>query len=139
MIDVGFTGTHIGMTKEQWTGVMDWLFRHRNEIGEVHHGDCVGADTEFHGICLELGIPIVMHPPSDDRSRGFNTGALRVEEPQPFLKRDRAIVHETALLLATPAQPHEPKHSRAGGTWYTIRYARKQAQPVAIFWPTERN
>ena len=32
-------------------------------IAVAHHGDCLGADAEFHELCRETGLKIHVHPP----------------------------------------------------------------------------
>jgi hypothetical protein len=64
---VGFTGTSCGMTEFQREAVAAAL-REVGDVGEAHHGDCLGADAEFHALCGELGTPVVIHPPSSRAS-----------------------------------------------------------------------
>jgi len=64
---IGFTGTQQGMTQHQKDMVELILTFHKYTPGieEVHHGGCIGADEQFHTICLSSGstflIPII-HP-----------------------------------------------------------------------------
>ena len=100
-----------------------------------HHGDCVGADEQFHDLCEMAGVPVVLHPPEDDKLRAFCKGAVRVEPPRPFLVRNRVIVDICELLIAAPYEVIEPAPQRGQGTWSTIRYARRTARPLRIVWP----
>lgn len=68
---LGFTGTRHGMDSLQNSKVHELvqeaieLSEARGEPFEVHHGDCVGADEEFHNIVLGFGSfvsSIVIHP-----------------------------------------------------------------------------
>ncbi len=54
---VGFTGTRKGMTEFQKTEVRRLLteYMHGRDM-EAHHGDCIGADTDFHNICIDMCI-----------------------------------------------------------------------------------
>lgn len=133
MPQIGFTGTRHGMTAEQ-EHMLHVLLRLAS-IGSLHHGDCKGADEQVHALCRLEGIPVVLHPPASDKLRAFCEGAERVMDPLPYLQRDRALVHATSRLLAAPAEMHEPTQQRAGGTWYTVRYARKLGRPVLIVRP----
>jgi hypothetical protein len=127
---MGFTGTRTGMTAHQMRAVQQAMERY----GPVafHHGDCEGADAEAHIIAMRLGIRIVIHPPVDDKHRAFCKGEHEMREPKTHFARNRDIVNETQLLIATPWSTGELDY---GGTWYTINYGRKQKAPVIIVWP----
>jgi len=116
-VDVGFTGTQRGMTRRQQLRleglVTPWA------VGRAHHGDCVGADKQFHSIMRRLGWWMVGHLPLDDRKRAF-CDFDEMEEPQAYDVRNEAIVHSVAVMFATPAQEREQRRS---GTWMTIRRA----------------
>lgn len=175
MMKIGFTGTRKGMTDaqklsfERWIGVI-CLERWKNVEGEVeesqvlpvelHHGCCVGADTEAHETFLAvMGVVgnttnciTVLHPPSDPHKidgrfqqilmttsvygANYHTGnpvrVQRVYRPAPYLMRNHAIVDQSDMLVATPAGDQEVVRS---GTWATIRYARKLQKPLMIIWP----
>jgi hypothetical protein len=47
MTSIGFTGTRQGMTAEQKSALRNLL---DGGAGDFHHGDCIGADSEAHGI-----------------------------------------------------------------------------------------
>jgi hypothetical protein len=74
---------------------------HSFVITEVHHGDCVGADTEFHKLIRHLfpKAKIISHPgfPESDSRRANNA----CDEIRPIpkggpLKRNRHIVDDHA-------------------------------------------
>lgn len=131
---IGFTGTRKGMTQAQYRDLGALV--QQTGATEAHHGDCVGADAMFHRICLELQIPIVIHPPVNEKARAFcKGGILRTEPPLPYLERNRNIVAASQLLFATPAEDTEPSPMRGQGTWSTIRYARRTKMPIRIVWP----
>ena len=143
---IGFTGTRDGMTPEQSM----WFDTEANMGsfgGENHHGDCVGADAEFHYYAWRYGGHIVVHPPTDPRLRAFvherptDGDAVLWEpsyilrEPRPYLDRNRDIVDETDRLIACPREwpiSREFWADMKGGTWHTIRYAIKQGKPVTV-------
>ena len=131
---VGFTGTRAGMNDYQKNQVENLLYATMNpfDITEVHHGDCIGADTDFHNMCLGF-LPIVIHP-SNLLTRAWNEGAVRILEPKAPLVRDRDIVDSIDVLIATPRQCYEITRS---GTWATVRYARKMHKLIYIIYPTE--
>ena len=126
---VGFTGTQTGMTDAQWIAVRALLSQLRTT--EVHHGDCVGADAEFHEIARAYGLRIVIHPPSTAEKRAFCFGN-EVRQPAPYLLRDADIVEETDCLIGVPASFKEVVRS---GTWFTIRRARRAGKKVYIVYP----
>ena len=131
MTIMGFSGTRIGMTDIQKAAVTD-LFR---VIGppEIHHGDCQGADEEFHRIAAVTGVTrIVVHPPTNPTLRAFCKGDV-VLEPLPYHDRNRAIVANCGLLVAAPQSAYV-----AGGTWWTIKEAERQGRRTIIIYPDGR-
>lgn len=123
---IGFTGTQRGMTPAQQYEVAHLL----TSEDEFHHGDCVGADEQAHGLALILNIPIVRHLPWDEKKRAFCEGGEEVK-PKPYLLRNHDIVDATDMLIATPAGPETVR----SGTWSTIRYASKVGKPVLVVMP----
>lgn len=116
-LHVGFTGTRFGMTTEQFRAV-----RRLIPTGPftAHHGDCVGADAEFHEICTGLAT-IEVHPgPISDLSAGC-PGHVR-HDPRSHMVRNAAIVAASQVMIAAP--PQDDPQSR-GGTWATIGMARR--------------
>lgn len=98
---------------------------------EVHHGDCVGADAQAHGILRHLGAYIIGHPPVDEAHRAF----CDFDETYPrktHFARNRDIVDETDILFVLPLLMVEQDR---GGTWYTANYARKLGKWIVIIWP----
>lgn len=136
MIHVGFTGTRHGMSPMQ-AEVVARIMRvlKTSMLGDclvAHHGDCVGADAQFHGIARrEVVVAIEVHPGigvGDDGLRAF-CGSDRIYEQRGYLRRNRDIVDACAVLIAAPKEPH---HQDRGGTWYTYDYAIKQSKQVAL-------
>lgn len=97
-------------------------------IGELHHGDCMGADEEAHDIARAYGWTIVIHPPSDDSWRAWSIGDL-VLVAKPYITRNHDIVDAADQLYAAPDSEQERMRS---GTWSTIRYARLKNKPVVL-------
>ena len=122
---IGFTGTQKGMTltQQQKVGILIDLFK----PDEVHHGDCVGADSHFHNICKKRNILTILHPPNVARKRAFCKGGFVLEE-KPYLERNHDIVDNCDLLIATP----DSDEIKRSGTWATIRYANKVGRDVII-------
>ena len=116
---VGFTGTQAGMSQAQKEALYALL--QELDPSEFHHGDCIGADQEAHLIVSALlpACNIVVHPPTDDRKRAFMMGREE-REPKEYIQRNRHIVVETDVLIATPKEMKEVLRS---GTWSTLRFS----------------
>jgi len=130
-ISIGFTGTQVGMTKEQKNTLEKYL-KISLSMSEYHHGDCIGADQEFHEILEKLGTDkIIIHPPIKKNKRAF-CKAKTICEPKEYLDRNKDIVNESEILIATPKEFYEQLRS---GTWSTVRYAKKNKKRVFIIYP----
>ena len=129
---LGFTGTRPPFTNIQFHALEHLMLTIRGEVTEAHHGDCVGADEAFHDICMDLGIPVVIHPPLLMKWDANCTGYAEKREPKPYQPRDRDIVDETELLIAGPKTFTPIPHS---GTWYTAGYARAIGKPIWFVYP----
>jgi hypothetical protein len=138
-IKVGFTGTKRGMTSLQADKVEEILAEVRQLrsaesllLGwpEFHHGDCVGADAGAHAIARRCGYRVVLHPPIEASLRAF-CFADESREPAEYLTRNRDIVRETGLLIATPKRMGEEMRS---GTWATVREARRHFTACLLVW-----
>jgi hypothetical protein len=120
---IGFTGSRFGMTPQQ-KEVITRLEVFTTKVLEAHHGDCLGSDADFHHFIREIdpAIRIIIHPgfpanhPDDTTLRAFCEGDY-TSEAKSFFARNRDIVDETDMLIATPAIKKE-----TGETWYTIHY-----------------
>ena len=128
---VGFTGTRTGMTEEQKNTVSNLLGL--IEPNEVHHGDCIGADAQFHELAMSMGIRVVIHPASGvGEQRAYCSGSYFTHDARPPLERNKDIVDACTDMIATPVAHKEVLRS---GTWATIRYARKQGVSLNIVLP----
>lgn len=126
----GFTGTREGMTDKQKAMLYGWL---KGTTGHFHHGDCLGADSEAHDIADECGYAIILHPPSDPKLRAWREVPRHMMRPEaPYITRNRHIVDETTALIAAPAEPDEQPR---GGTWSTVKYARRQGKAIVLILP----
>lgn len=130
-IRIGMTGSRDGMTDEAKSWLNSYI-KSTNNIENVHHGDCVGADTDFHNIALEHGLSIHIHPPKYSSNREFNKDYDKIYGEKDYLKRNRDIVNDTDLLLGFPNGYTNVLRS---GTWSTIRYAKKVGKHVIIVYP----
>lgn len=129
---IGFTGTRFGMTQPQRASVKGILELYKTPDIETHHGNCVGADDEFHDLAGRVNAIRVIHPPSDTKLEANNPFFNEIRERKTHFARNRDIVDETDFLVAAPY--HDSEQER-GGTWYTVKYAEKRGKPVVIVWP----
>jgi hypothetical protein len=127
---IGFTGTKLGMTVAQKRRLSKLLGSIL--FDSVAHGDCIGADAEFHAMAKRRGVEIQIFPPLNPKFRAFLKG--RLAKPAPYLIRNRAIVDASDILLATPSGTEVLR----SGTWATIRYARRVDKPRVVIYPDGR-
>lgn len=134
MSTIGFTGTQNGMTKEQSQKFDSFLASTDGMI--FRHGGCIGADEQAHYITLDTGLKIIVHPGVNKNGvaakRGTFVGAHEILEEKFYLDRNKDIVNNADMMIATPAEFEEQER---GGTWSTIRYARRVDIPLAIILP----
>lgn len=133
-MNVGFTGTQVGMTKEQKSKFIECLryATDANNDDEFHHGDCIGSDEQASKIAHDFGLKVVLHPPVNRKKRAF-CKYDKIKIAKPYLVRNRDIVNDTDILFATPKEEYEVLRS---GTWSTIRYALKVGKRVLVFYPS---
>ncbi len=129
---VGFTGTQSGMNDRQAFKLVGFLkaLSVPSLIDEFHHGDCIGADEQFHQTVNDYERTFI-HPPENTKKRA-RCSSHHILEPKPYLERNHDIVDATDVLIATPRTNHEELRS---GTWATIRYATRKEKKVIIIYP----
>lgn len=142
MKKIGFTGTKKGVTTVQGTQLLSVLTHLVSEgVSEARHGDCVGADSQFHSIVVGLKVPrVVIHPPTNPEYRYFckekNPAPDGVEiislPEEPYLVRDHRMVDAVNFLIGCPLTLNEVLWS---GTWATLRYAQKINREYLIIFP----
>jgi hypothetical protein len=125
MAKIGFTGTRHGMSEEQIEAFKNLI--KSKESDEFHHGMCVGSDKQSHEIVKEAGIKVVGHPPSFRKFMAECDCDIFMK-PHDYLTRNKNIVDETDMLIATP----DCKEKVRSGTWSTVRYARKKHKKIYI-------
>jgi hypothetical protein len=131
---IGFTGTRYGMTEVQRASVIA-LVEEFEPVGiEGHHGDCIGADREFHYAVVLCGGRVVLHPPTNPDHRAYCM-AHETRPEFPYMRRNKNIVDAVELMIAGPCEMREQER---GGTWRTIQLARKAKRPLLIVWPDGR-
>lgn len=133
---IGITGTRTGGSALQ----LDWLYRtfEEQEVGEVHHGACIGIDSSAHFAALEVGARVHVWPPTNpiliDPNCLLPHPLVTVHPNMPYLNRNREIVRAATVLIGFPKEDEEPEPF-TGGTWYTINFARRTNKPVVIVYP----
>lgn len=120
------------MTPEQKNTVIRLLRRFKGDA-TFHNGMAKGADREAAKIAGNLGYILYGHPGNHSLDDYDGVVHNDWDEPQDNLKRNRVIVNNSNIMIATPAGTTEEK--RGSGTWAAIRYARKQHVPLYIVWP----
>ena len=127
---VGFTGTQVGMTTKQKVAVETLIKLFGEDIEEAHHGDCIGADAEFHCLAIQTNAWVVIHPPIIQTKRAH----MKADEeriPLDYLVRNKAIVNSSTVMIATPKGPEVGR----SGTLSNIRYAKQLKKPLYIVYP----
>ncbi len=129
IVIAGFTGTRIGMTHGQQSFFRQCIADH--DIEFFHHGCCVGADAQAHGLIRKYFpcIKIVLHPPSNPIHRIYFVSYYEIRSEKDYLVRNHDIVDECDFLIAAVKRNQEELRS---GTWATIRYAKKCNKRVII-------
>jgi hypothetical protein len=126
---LGMTGNRYGLTDDAKQTLSAFL--DSNKISESHHGDCIGADADFHKACSLLKIKTIIHPPDNNKNRAFCQGDI-ILPTKKYIERDHDIVNETDMMVAFPPTNNEILRS---GTWTTIRYAIKKNKKMLIVFP----
>lgn len=133
-----FTGTRSGMKPEQKNSVKNWLKQLRPHL--VIHGDCIGADAEFHDIVRELftadECKIAAYPVLGTLCASKHEDADEVIVCKKHIERNRKMVDRgyqgSGVLIAVSPTTFELQRS---GTWSTIRYARNMGMDMFISYP----
>jgi hypothetical protein len=133
MKTLGFTGTRDQLTSAQFGQLNEIILKLDPEI--VRHGSCRGADATFHTIASNLARNIIVHPPIEQGklfAKCEGPHVIAVMEPTTYFARNRDIVDTSEALIACPREMTEQDR---GGTWYTVKYARKKGKMIFIIWP----
>lgn len=136
---VGFTGTSKGASDYQLKLLEERLKALKEDgFDELHHGACIGADTQCAKIAKRLGYRLVAHPgfskkhPESLLYRSEFAENDEVLEAKLHLDRDHDIVDAVDYMLATPLTREERTRS---GTWTTVRYARTKNLLMEVILP----
>src|SRR4030095_2760136 len=69
---IGFTGTQLGMTRDQHHALQTLLQTYAKlPDPEFHHGDCVGSDSLAASTARDAGFRVIGHPPLVPCKRTF--------------------------------------------------------------------
>jgi hypothetical protein len=122
------------MTKAQRQAVSSVLWHYAGDDVALdvhaHHGDCVGADAEFHQLCTGFKWWMVGHPSTHNLRAFCDFDETRA--PKSPLVRNRDIVQESGVMIATPFESVEKE---SGGTWRTIKLTRRGGKPLVLVLP----
>jgi hypothetical protein len=125
---IGFAGTREGMSPKQHRSVFRLLTEMEDGNLTGHHGDCVGSDEDFHDLCkIQIGMPVEGHP-STHHLRAYCKVDVEHAVADTAV-RNLAIVTAADIMIATPLEMVEQQR---GGTWQTIRMARKAGKPLYL-------
>lgn len=134
-MNIGFTGTRTGMTNGQCDALHELLALSYETATRCvfFHGGAIGADTQAHFIAKHHNwLPIVL--PACGRPWTLDTECT-VLAPLPPLVRNSQIVAYADKLFAAPKESTE---QRRGGTWATVRRARKARISLVVIDPSGR-
>lgn len=139
------TGTSRGGTEAQKAWFRSLLLDLKPRT--LRHGACVGWDEQAVIIARQtLGkLQVIAHPGvfmanPDNLSHRSDRAIELSDEVVPeatMLKRNRFMVSLADAVAGAPAFRLEEREEAvtAGGTWYTLQYARTQRVPVHIGYP----
>ena len=136
-INIGFTGNRHGLRIDQKDNIILLLNHYISNSNNiiVSHGDCVGADTIFHNLCLNYKkthsdkLMIHIYPPNNSALRANNKADIVMDEA-PYLERNLNIIKNSSILIACPIDKNNEE--LRSGTWSTIRKARKLNKIIHI-------
>jgi len=119
---LGFTGTRNGMSPTQRAWIASYI--QENLPDKAAHGDCIGADADFHELLREFAPNCEIHiwPSTFEKMRAFCEGDV-MYEPGRALERDKYIVKFSTHFVGCPPTDYEIQRS---GSWATLRMARNQ-------------
>ena len=140
----GFTGTRyeseITAEHRKWArqALIDY------GITEVHHGGCTGGDGLGHRVALELGIPVIVHPPIKqswvDPIIYEPNELVTVLSPKSYFVRDVDVVTaaDRMLAIAQYGMSSIPADfiKANGGTAFTCGVTLKQKKWLDVCWPS---
>ena len=139
MPKISMTGTRRinTLTRQQLTNFKELMKEYRDKgYTHLNHGDCVGADAVAHEIAIELGLKVIVHPPTNPKSRAYCNGDnVTILDAREYKVRNQTLVNNGDILLALP---HSNQEYNRSGTWHSVRQARRTKLPIIICYPDGR-
>lgn len=133
---IGFTGTRNGMTEEQKLNVLKVIEvctrAVKTDMLIALHGDCIGADADFHHICVAMGLKVHIYPCTFENMRAYCKGDWE-EKPLAPMQRNRNIVAAANIMIACP--PNMTPIKSGSGTWATIGFSKKANKKTFVLYP----
>lgn len=139
-MNIAFTGTQLGMTAVQRQAVartMANLFAEATDAVRFGHGDCIGADAEFHALAAYLmsknpRVAIEAFPCTVVGKRAYSPGVQLavIHPPKEPMARNKDLAVWAHVLIAAPKDP--AGETIRSGTWSTVRRARKAGCRIFI-------
>jgi len=129
---IGITGTQHGPTVQQFAAAFAWVDRFRKRTDWLNHGDCIGVDADFAKWWANMGGQLRAFPPVVRDKRAWVPSDI-TEPAEPYLVRNRLIVDASSCMVAMPREEVEQER---GGTWSTVRYARRVGVPCLLVLPS---
>lgn len=106
-------------------------------LRELHHGCCTGADEAFARVGREMALRVVARP--GDLTQWVSEAAREASDEvfaaAPNRERNALLVSAADLLVACPSGAESDASQRRGGTWQTVRLARRRGLPLALVMP----
>ena len=134
---IGFSGSKEGLDPYQLVLLKNYL-TNINNITKALHGGCVGADEQFHDICLELGIPLEVHFGYSSKNKIKNhkyranlNGPFTHKPFETFFARNRTIADRSDIVFTGP----NSVLNKRGGTWHTWKYSNNTLKQPTIMLP----
>lgn len=142
---LGFSGTQQGMTIQQILSLRQLLNTFEPKPVQFHHGDCIGADQEFHNsVLLTHGGKAEIHMwPTNilgkrahcDKIYSYKGARYVVHPVMDPLERNAVIARTCRVVIIAPKDFEENIRS---GTWVTFRRAINYRKQTIIIWPDGR-
>jgi len=124
---VGFLGTTNGMTTKQYNAVSKYIMSLKPNSGfDFHHGQCIGADKQFHDIIYNNTMAtIIIHPPYEKKDV-FEVKVNRriiFLPPKSYLIRNMEIVLASEFLISAPSGMKDIMKS---DVWTALKFAKSK-------------